>query len=239
MSHWEFEWQDLASPAGFGADLGFDTPGAMLPHAGQASSRGRITLPATRAPGGKDPDKQCVLAATQIINVLEASIANKSQSLDVVLQIVRKAGMGLNGLIDLQQRRGSHRCLALFGAVLHQISDLLETSVECIEVSAVTATAGASMQDAILEQLDSINELISSYRSDTQTQGGGYHTVWTRRLSEELEYHLQTVSRVMELVQRSASRVEDQAVSRGKQGHAFLEAIVAQLESLQRRLQQP
>lgn len=184
---------------------------------------------------GRQLDKKCVTAATQIINVLEDTIGSPSQSLDVVLEIVRKASVGLNALIDLQQQGVQQRCLALFGAILHQILDHLETQVHRIEVD------GTGVEDTLpsacnmsLHRLDSINELISTYQADPCPLSAT--TARARMLLVEVDASLQTAFRVMELAERAGGSAEREKCWSGRCTRSDFENIQMRLELLRMRL---
>ncbi|KAK4183709.1 hypothetical protein QBC35DRAFT_90071 [Podospora australis] len=189
-----------------------------------AASGGRQQLPL---------DKQCVLAATQIINVLENTIDDSTQTLDVVLEVVRKAGVGLNGLIGLQQQSRQQRCLALYGAILHQILDLMETNVWRLEMDGSggsDVTPHPTHNGAVLHQLDSINELISSYRVP-DARPSSETIARARRLLSEIEFSMLNASRAKELADHLTSSTRS-----GRPARSCFEGIEYRLGLLRTRL---
>ena len=200
--------------------------------------------PWTDSSGRRQLDKQCVLATTQIINVLENTIDNPTQPLDMVLEIVHKADVGLNGLIGLQQQSRQQRCLALFGVILDQILVLIETHVWRLEMDGGRrggeATALLPAHSAVLHQLDSVNELISSYLNRPDAHPASEKFARARRLLAELECCLRTASRAMSLADRTDManvRRESYATpSSGRSARSNFEVTEARLGLLRQRL---
>jgi hypothetical protein len=190
--------------------------------------------------------KRCVLAATQIINVLENTIDSPAQPLDTVLEIVRKADVALNGLIGLQQQSRQERCLALLGAILDQILVLIETHVWRLEMDDGGGPGGGGSRsssgrfplpahNAVLHQLDSINELISSHpgRADVARPEPD-KVARARRLLVQLECCLRTASRAMDLAH--SMRTDTANVGQESFARSRFDVTGAQLGLLRQRL---
>ncbi|KAI1098291.1 hypothetical protein F4804DRAFT_325154 [Jackrogersella minutella] len=189
-------------------------------------------------------DEQCVLAATQIINALENCIARPHQ-LDVVLRTVRKAGVGLNGLIDLQRnldRRG--RCVILFTMILYQNLDLLETVMSCLglinpkdgaQINSMTSPRPwENMTKGQPEHLDAINCHIASLKfSFGCKESPQLKTTWTRKVLEELSFCLETVARVTILMQASSLANGPTAQEETYNNGSYVELLKSRFEQLQ------
>ncbi|CAJ2508149.1 Uu.00g093350.m01.CDS01 [Anthostomella pinea] len=195
-------------------------------------TRRKHSTPSTKTPSGGHMDTQCVLAATQIINALESSLT-LSQTVDVVLKIVHQAGVGLNGLVclQLQQHKANHRCLALFKVILSQNVQLLETTLGSLGLkkSSQTTPSSPPSQGETLEQLELINQLIAGFESGTQPKLF-YDAVWAQRFVEELDFCLDTVSRVAGLI--ALTRAAEQTSRREFGGETSIETIKNRLEQL-------
>ncbi len=196
---------------------------------------------------------QGVLMTTQIINIVEAALANKSQSLEMLLGTIQKAGVALNGLMGLHHHGKNQRCLMLFPVVLHQVADLMEAGVACLDslncqTVADTSGGATSSNNSILERLDSLNDLISSYHPPGAAPHRDEDRVrqWTRRLEEGLDSSLMTVGRLMEL-DRAACRARtgggggQHSYGHGQTrqtvgGCTHLEALAERFHNLRRRL---
>ncbi|KAK2596766.1 hypothetical protein QQS21_006161 [Conoideocrella luteorostrata] len=195
-------------------------------------------------------DEQCVLTMTRIISALEASLSHKALAVEVVLEIVSTARIGLDGLIDIQQQQHAQisRFVVLFGVVLHQISNLIEMSIETLGIhtgnKSFTTPCPSPQVDtrtpsAILDQLNTINVLISNYKSEARSRLKDDHrAIYVQRISEELECNVQMASRVMKLADRVTShRQSSELLLLWKSScRKFLETSNAQLRELQRRL---
>ncbi|KAF1998242.1 hypothetical protein P154DRAFT_604180 [Amniculicola lignicola CBS 123094] len=76
-------------------------------------------------------DSQCVLVCCQIASELESYMVADIKSLRIVLGIVRKGVERLNDAVGLQQGSRNFRCMAMFGVILYQIIELLESGCAC------------------------------------------------------------------------------------------------------------
>ena len=95
-------------------------------------------------------DSQCILACTQIIINLENYIITDLKALDIILGIIKKAIDTLHKLINLQQDSRSFRIQALFGVIMYQIIELLETGCAGFLVEHTkAATQGLDKLDSI------------------------------------------------------------------------------------------
>lgn len=188
---------------------------------------------------------QGVLMTTQIINVVEAALANKFQSLEVVLGTIHKAGVALNGLIGLLHQHGTNQhCFMLFAVVLYQVADLMEAGIESLDTlncQRVAGSSGSAASHSILDRLDSLNDLISSYQSVAAASALHWDDDkvhrWTRRLKEELDASLMTVGRLMGLDRAGPHSYGHE--EHGKQrvgGCVHLEALADRFHLLRRRL---
>ncbi|XXH02458.1 hypothetical protein Hte_008834 [Hypoxylon texense] len=203
-----------------------------------------LSVSFTTPPRKESLDERCVLAATQIINALENCIA-RSHQLDVVLKTVRKAGVGLNGLIDLHrnlERKG--RCIILFTMILYQNLDLLETVMGCLGLvntdggvrshSVSSPSSREDMTEGQLEHLDAINiniaSLISSIgcREDIHVK-----SIWTRRVLEELAFGLETVARIARLMQASSATSYRDSLEEAPDNGGYVEQLKIKFEKLQ------
>ncbi|ORY14668.1 hypothetical protein BCR34DRAFT_585638 [Clohesyomyces aquaticus] len=76
-------------------------------------------------------DSQCVLVCCQIASELESYMVADIKSLRIVLEIVRKGVKRLNDAVGLQQGSRNFRCMAMFGVIMYQIIELLESGCAC------------------------------------------------------------------------------------------------------------
>ncbi|KAM3441351.1 hypothetical protein NHJ13734_002929 [Beauveria thailandica] len=189
---------------------------------------------------------QGVLMTTQVINIVEDSLANKSQSLEMLLGTIQKAIAALNGLIGLHHHSDSQRCLMLFPVVLHQVAELMEVAVESLDAfnwQTAAEMSGTAASNSILERLDSLNDLISSYHPATTSPHRGENKVrrWTRRLEEGLDASLMTVGRLMELDRACRARggqqqYQHEHATQSVGGCAHLQVLAERFHHLRRRL---
>jgi hypothetical protein len=71
-------------------------------------------------------DSQCVLLCCQVATELEGCKVANVKSLQIVLEIVKKAVERLADLVRLQQESRNFKCMAMFGVLAYQIIELLE-----------------------------------------------------------------------------------------------------------------
>ncbi|KAF2264628.1 hypothetical protein CC78DRAFT_580144 [Lojkania enalia] len=76
-------------------------------------------------------DSQCVMLCCQIASELESYMVADIKSLRIVLGIVRKGVERLNEAVGLQQGSRNFRCMAMFGVIIYQIIELLESGCSC------------------------------------------------------------------------------------------------------------
>ncbi|KAI0178951.1 hypothetical protein GGR52DRAFT_534204 [Hypoxylon sp. FL1284] len=183
-----------------------DASGSCLPpsHTQNGYSSFSSTVP-TR----ESLDERCILAATQIINALESCIA-RPHELHVILKAIRKAGVGLNGLLDLQQNlERKSRCAILFRMILYQSLDLLEKVMGYLgandgtrNTSITSPSPRTDITEGQLEHLDAINNQIASLISNVGCkEDAALRSTWARKVVEELSFGLETVGRVAVLTE--------------------------------------
>lgn len=187
-------------------------------------------------------DERCILAATQIINALESCIARPHQ-LDVVLRTVRKAGVGLNGLIDLQKNiERKNRCVILFTMILYQNLDLLETVVDSLGLINMNSallknnmpspSSRTDMAEGQLEHLDAINcHIASLIYSVGNKEDTHLRSTWARKVSDELSFGLETIARIATWTQASGS-TNSQNLSEDTRNGGYIEPLKIRFEQL-------
>ncbi|KAJ3494817.1 hypothetical protein NLG97_g3831 [Lecanicillium saksenae] len=169
------------------------------------------------------PGAQGVLMMTQIINIVEGALANKCQPVEVILGTIHKAGVALNGLISLHHQGANQRCFMLFTVVLHQIADLMEVGIESLDAlncQRVAESSGSTASNSILDRLDSINDLISSYQfaaASAPHKDDDKVLRLGRQLKDELDASLMTVERLISLA-HDGQHLYQYGHERGTQG---------------------
>ncbi|KAH8888275.1 hypothetical protein GQ53DRAFT_843658 [Thozetella sp. PMI_491] len=78
-------------------------------------------------------DSRCVLVCTHILATLENYLLSELKTLDLILEVTRKAAAELQNLIRIQEQSCGDRCILLFGIILAQMIDLLEAGAKSVD----------------------------------------------------------------------------------------------------------
>lgn len=77
-------------------------------------------------------NSHCVLSCVRVIGTLENYLLGELKNLDLIMEIISRAGAEVSNLVKLQQEARCDRCVLLFNTVVFQLIELLDAGARAL-----------------------------------------------------------------------------------------------------------